>query len=245
MEVKKNPNQTNPKLFPHSKLPDTYLTAAGRAGNSSQNCQSTDISQMFFHVYDNEKGRKSRKYRFWDIKSPMLRCLEEFRSTACSLFLSWGVPSHCGRGSVCLPSSHLAFWSNEERGHRTVLLSWPLPSWPTIALWIYGEGRCLVDFKFASGVLRRGSGIWRTCILEWACTNLEVPAGAWVPWCCCPHLWATISTQTLRLFWVALNSSSSQASQMVDLVITLLHQLAPRSEVILQHSDRKDYLQVF
>lgn len=157
-----------PNFSPHSKMPDRCLTAARRAGNSYQNCQSTDISQMLFHVYDNEKERKSRKCRFWDIKSPMLSCLEEFTSTACSLFLSWGVLSHSGRGSVCLPSSHLTFLV-QQRGHRTVLFSWPLPSRQTIALWIYGEGRCLVDFKFASGVLRRGEergGIWRMCILE-------------------------------------------------------------------------------
>lgn len=100
-----------------------------------------------------------------------------------------------------------------------------------------------MDFEFVRGLERRGT--WRNCILEWACTNLELLGAAWVSQCCCPDLWATISIQTSWLLWVALNTSSSQASQMVDLVITLLHQLAPRTEVVLQHSDGQDYLQVF
>lgn len=44
--------------------------------------------------------------------------------------------------------------------------------------------------------------------------------------------------------WVPLNSSSSQASQMMDLVITILHPLTPRTGVVLQSIDGRDCLQL-
>lgn len=90
LKKKKKTKTSQPKTFlpPHPQTARYILNCCQKSCKLISEMSSTDISQMLFHFYDNEKGRKSRKCRFWDIKSPMLSCLEGFRSTDCSLFLS-------------------------------------------------------------------------------------------------------------------------------------------------------------